>query len=114
MSMTRRAVLAGFSTLNQLSRFVLMTDSILRFGYAADFAPFTHKSETGARGRLIELMEAALSQTRLRAQFVEITGSDVITSLADGSIDAFLPAAISPLRHRHVRFSRPLATTGGA
>src|SRR5262245_10061732 len=102
MSMTSSAVRAGSKVLNHRSRFELMSDSILRFGYAADFAPFTFATDAGARGRLIETIEAALARTCFRADFTAVADGEVATRLEEGSLDAFVPAAISPTRLPHM------------
>lgn len=83
-------------------------------GYAADFAPFTFATAAGARGSLTDLIDTVLAQTRFRAQFTEVDGSEATALLDGGAIDAFVPVAISSSRRRHLRFSIPLAETGGA
>src|SRR5579859_1937717 len=85
-----------------------------RIGYPGDFAPFAYFDGRAAAGSLVDVIDSASRRIGISPHYVVLDHSDATARLTDGSIDAFVPMAVTPARRQQFGFSRTLAMTGGA
>ena len=91
-----------------------MRQPALKVGHDPDFPPFGWRAGDESRGWLIELVGAALTRARVRAQFVPTPLPRLEAALEAGQIDAIAFHGVVPERKHKFAYSAPLVASGGA
>lgn len=91
-----------------------MRQPSLKIGHDPDFPPFGWREGNDSRGWLIELVRAALTRARVKAQFVPVPLPQLDATLEAGEIDAIAFHGVVPDRRIKFAFSAPLTASGGA
>jgi len=95
----------------------LPTDPLIRpvrIGFNRAFRPFVWEADGKPAGPLADHVRTALAEAGMEAAFLPLTLPEMGTALAEGRVDMLLPAGIEAKRAEQMRFSPPIAMTGGA
>lgn len=90
------------------------TEPPVRIGFNRAFRPFVWEAEGEPAGPLAAHVRAALSEAGVEAVFVPLTLPEMGEALAAGRVNMLLPAGVEAKRAERMRFSPPIALTGGA
>jgi ABC-type amino acid transport substrate-binding protein len=91
-----------------------MRQPSIKVGHDPDFPPFGWRAGRESRGWLIELVAAALTRARVKAEFVPTPLPQLDAALESGEIDAIAFHGVVPERRVKFAYSTPLLASGGA
>lgn len=87
--------------------------STLRVGTSASYPPLTFKVDGKLQGVEADLATAVAKNLKVKTQFVELPGDELIPALKDGKIDVIMSGmSITDERETQVRFTNPYMRIG--
>jgi len=87
--------------------------STLRIGTSASYPPLTFKADGKLQGMEVDLGTAVGKHLKVKTQFVELAGDELIPALNDGRIDVIMSGmSVTDERSRQVLFTEPYMKIG--